>query len=206
MGAKGDQDEFLDPAILKSSLKVGTLSGTAGLVYGGVAGVLRSPHPVIHSISCGIHWFACGASFWWLRSNILKLHFQDNATPKERAYTSAISGGIAGGGVTRLMGGRLLPGVIVFSLLGYLGQSSYNAVDRWRLENPDISTKTIVQRIADSRWVPLRSLSDEEYRNMLSEKLLGIEAEIAIIDEKIQELEKLKGSNPESKFSSSGTK
>lgn len=41
---------------------------------------------------------------------------------------------------------------------------------------------------------------------MLSEKLLGIEAEIAIIDEKIQELEKLKGSNPESKFSSSGTK
>jgi len=63
-----------------------------------------------------------------------------------------------------------------------------------------------VQQIADSRWVPLRSLSDEEYRNMLSEKLLGIEAEIAIIDEKIQELEKLKGSNPESKFSSSGTK
>lgn len=93
-----------------------------GFAYGGVSGVLRSsPHPVIRSISYGIHWFACGSSFWcqygrggssWimliraigLRSNILKIHYADNATPKERAYTSALSGGIAGGGVTRLMG------------------------------------------------------------------------------------------------------
>lgn len=41
-----------------------SLTGSAGLVYGGISGVIRSPHPVIHSISCGIHWFACGASFW----------------------------------------------------------------------------------------------------------------------------------------------
>ncbi|KAL1999101.1 hypothetical protein VTN02DRAFT_5057 [Thermoascus thermophilus] len=205
MGTMDDQNEFLDPRVVKSSLKVGALSGTAGLVYGGVSGVLRSPHPVIHSISCGIHWFACGTSFWWLRSNILRLHFQDNATPQERAYTSALSGGIAGGGVTKLMGGRFVPGIVVFSLLGYLGQRSYNALDRWRLENPDLSTRTIVQRIVDSRWVPLRSLSDEEYRHMLSEKQLGIEAEIAIIDEKIRELEKLKkGSNQASRSSSSG--
>lgn len=73
------------------------------------------------------------------------------------------------------------------------------------MENPDISSRTIVQRIVDSKWVPLRSLSDEEYRHMLSEKLLGIEAEIAIIDEKILELEKLKGSNQASRSSSSGT-
>lgn len=38
--------------------------GTAGLIYGGAAGVIRSPNPVIHSISCGIHWFACGSTFW----------------------------------------------------------------------------------------------------------------------------------------------
>ena len=99
--------------------------GSTGLVYGGIAGVIRSPHPVIHSISCGIHWSVCGSSFWcqflrsfplplsswywdWiatgLRSNILKLHYQDNASPKQRSYVSALSGGIAGGGVTRLMG------------------------------------------------------------------------------------------------------
>lgn len=96
--------------------------GSAGLVYGGIAGVIRSPHPIIHSISCGIHWSVCGSSFWckslspllllnnsyWvatgLRSNILKLHYQDNASPKQRSYVSALSGGVAGGGVTRLMG------------------------------------------------------------------------------------------------------
>lgn len=38
--------------------------GGAGLIYGGVAGVIRSPSPVIHSISCGIHWFGCGSTYW----------------------------------------------------------------------------------------------------------------------------------------------
>ena len=38
--------------------------GVGGLLYGGVSGVVRSQHPVIHSISCGIHWSVCGASFW----------------------------------------------------------------------------------------------------------------------------------------------
>lgn len=97
--------------------------GAAGLIYGGAAGVIRSPNPVIHSLSCGIHWFACGSTFWCsstfnhlsirvttdhflpgLRSNIIKLHLKDQASPHERAYVSAVSGGISGGFVTRLMG------------------------------------------------------------------------------------------------------
>lgn len=98
-----------------------TRVGSAGLVYGGAAGVIRSPHPVIHSLSCGIHWFACGTTFWCefyfpsllrrqllklagLRSNILNMHYEDKATAKHRSYVSALSGGIAGGGVTKLMG------------------------------------------------------------------------------------------------------
>lgn len=47
-----------------------------------------------------------------------------------------------------------------------------------------------MQRMADSKWIPLRSLSDQEYRGMLNEKLLSIEAEIALLDEKMEELEK----------------
>lgn len=58
-----------------------------------------------------------------------------------------------------------------------------------------------MQRMADSKWIPLRSLSDEEYRGMLGEKLLSIEAEIALLDDKIEELEK---SRPAS--SASGSK
>lgn len=39
-----------------------------------------------------------------LRSNILSLYYEDAASSKQRAYASALSGAIAGGGVTRLMG------------------------------------------------------------------------------------------------------
>lgn len=90
------------------------------------------------------------------------------------------------------IGGRLVPGVVVFSLLGYLGQSSWNMIERWRLESANSSTKPILQRIADFKWAPLRSLSDDDYKHILSEKLLSIEAEIAILDEKIQQLQQEK--------------
>ncbi|KAL1995134.1 hypothetical protein VTN49DRAFT_1321 [Thermomyces lanuginosus] len=185
------QQSTADGTSLPSIVKVGALSALGGLTYGGVSGILRaSPHPVIHSISHSIHWAAFGSSFWWLRTNILHMHFQDNATPKQRAYTSAIAGGISGGVVTRVMGGKLIPGAVVFSMVGFLGQSSYNAIERWRQENEGRPSKSILQRMADSRWIPLRSLSDEEFRNILNEKLLAIEAEISILDEKIQELER----------------
>lgn len=80
----------------------------------------------------------------------------------------------------------------MFSLLGYLGQSSWNMIERWRLESANSSTKPILQRIADFKWAPLRSLSDDDYKHILSEKLLSIEAEIAILDEKIQQLQQEK--------------
>ncbi|KAL4761019.1 uncharacterized protein BDW70DRAFT_136623 [Aspergillus foveolatus] len=177
---------------LATSLKVGALSGSAGLIYGGVSGVIRSPHPVIHSISHGIHWFVCGTSFWWLRGKILKHYYEDQATLKQRTYASTISGGVAGGAVTKLMGGRLIPGLAVFSLFGYVGQVSYDAIDKWQLEQANTPSKPFLTRIAESKWVPLKSLTDDEYRGILSEKLLTIEAEIALIDEKIEELQKAK--------------
>ncbi|KAE8353122.1 hypothetical protein BDV28DRAFT_148371 [Aspergillus coremiiformis] len=197
MSGQNSPSPSLEPNAPFPSLKVGALSGSTGLVYGGISGVIRSRHPVIHSISYGIHWFACGTSFWWLRSNILKLHYEDNASPTQCAYVSALSGGIAGGAVTRLMGGRLIPGVVVFSLLGYLGQGSYNAIDKWQIERANTPSKPIIQRLADSRWIPLKSLSDDEYKGILSEKLLSIEAEMAILDEKIEELEKFKSRGTE---------
>ncbi|CAG7954750.1 unnamed protein product [Penicillium nalgiovense] len=203
-----DVQDFQSHTLL-SAAKVGALSGTAGLIYGGAAGVIRSPNPMIHSLSCGIHWFACGSAFWcmWrhpvfislmsnhnlgtgLRSNIIKHHYQDKASLKERTYASALCGGIAGGSVTKLMGGRLVPGAIIFSVLGYCGQRVFNRVDAWQMENAHKTSKPLMQRMAESKWVPLRTLSDQEYREMLSEKLLSIDAELALLDDKIQELEK----------------
>ncbi|KAJ6062089.1 uncharacterized protein N7446_006209 [Penicillium canescens] len=183
MGDQKNKDgDFYSNALL-SAAKVGALSGRqphvpelesltykiggAGLLYGGAAGVIRSPNPVVHSLSCGIH-----------------------CLPKERTYVSALCGGVAGGSVTKLMGGRLVPGAIIFSLLGYCGQSVFNRVDAWQMANANNSSKPLVQRMAESKWIPLRTLSDEEYRGMLGEKLLSVEAEIALLDDKIAELEK----------------
>lgn len=51
--------------------------------------------------------------------------------------------------------------------------------------------------MADSKWIPLRSLSDDDYRGILNEKMLSIEAEIALVDEKMGELEESKANGPE---------
>lgn len=37
----------------------------------------------------------------------------------------------------------------------------------------------------DSKWSPVTRLSDEKYESILEEKLLSIEADIAIIDESL---------------------
>ena len=39
-----------------------------------------------------------------------------------------------------------------------------------------------------SRWSPVTPLTDRQYEKMLEEKLLKVDAEIAIIDENIQEI------------------
>lgn len=41
-----------------------------------------------------------------------------------------------------------------------------------------------------SRWSPLKKLTDEEYTDMMSEKMLRIDADIALIDDRIAELRK----------------
>lgn len=80
--------------------------------------------------------------------------------------------------------------MVLFSFLGYCGQSAFDHVDMWQMKQTQKPSKSLVQRIADSKWIPLRQLTDEDYRGILSEKLLSIEAEIALLDEKIMELEK----------------
>lgn len=91
-----------------------------------------------------------------------------------------------------------MPGLVVFSLLGFGGQTVFNTIDAWQMEKVQTPTRPWAQRIADSKWIPFRNLSDGEYRDILSEKLLSIEAEIALVDEKIEALE---NSRPESSVS-----
>ncbi|KAK2776987.1 hypothetical protein FQN53_002453 [Emmonsiellopsis sp. PD_33] len=204
-GGKNDQPKTQtgdDVWMVKNAMKIGALSGTSGLLFGGITGIIRSPNPVIHSISAGIHWFAFGASFWWLRSNILRVQFEDKPTPGQRGVASAVSSGLAGGAISYSIHRRFVPGAVIFSLGGFLGQKTYDVIDGWQVARENKPQKPMGQRILESRWLPLRPLSDEQYMSMLDEKLLGINAEIAIIDEKIEALRNVEASSSSSSASS----
>jgi hypothetical protein len=83
---------------------------------------------------------------------------------------------------------KVRPGAFMFGILGILGQAGYNAIQTDVEETP--SKLPFTQRLLASRWVPLKRLSDEDYVEMLNEKTIKIDAEIALIDEKIATLQK----------------
>jgi hypothetical protein len=197
----------------------------SGVLFGGVAGILRSSSPTIFAIVSGIQWFTLGSTYWGTyradkythielfliskiaaRGIMLNVLGRDKIKPSEMISASTIAGGIAGcaGGLLRMtvrpmsptfsnsyLGGRrnIVPGAIVFALLGGAGQTIYNLADAQHsayLNSPaKFETRS---RWLDSKWSPVKVLSDDEYEAMLQEKLLRLKAEIALIDENIAEL------------------
>ena len=87
---------------------------------------------------------------------------------------------------------RIFPGIIAFSLLGSAGQAMYNKVDASytasQYTSSDNPPTSFLQTMASKKWVPMRSLSDDEYEHMLREKLLKIEAEAAVLEDNISQL------------------
>ena len=98
----------------------------------------------------------------------------------------------------------------MFALSGFSGQHIYNYLDTRHskaldlahermqrasegaggaLEEEEFSTwRKVVEWVADPKrkWSPIRKLSDKEYEDRLQEKLIAVEAELAIIDEEIE--------------------
>jgi len=84
---------------------------------------------------------------------------------------------------------HILPGTIMFSLFGLLGQTIYNRVDAQESAPIDQErASSLWHRLVHSRFNPMKVLSDEDYEHMLSEKLLRVEAEIALLDEEMSKL------------------
>ncbi|KAH6664362.1 hypothetical protein F5X68DRAFT_265888 [Plectosphaerella plurivora] len=171
--------------ILSPSLKLGGMTGTVGAITGFAAGTIRDTGtPVLFGFATGVQWFMLGSSYWFTRSLMLKLRTKDHdITPGGKIQASAVAGGATGlvGGLFR--GPRnILPGVFMFSILGGGGQALVNF-----FHATDFSFKNR-RSIFESKWSPLKKLSDEEYVEMMDEKILRIDAEIALIEEKIAEL------------------
>lgn len=108
-----------------------------------------------------------------------------------------MTGGIIGG---LFRGSRnVIPGTTMFTIFGYVGQTVYGALDARRseqvasdaqaaAEGKKKDEKHFWERVAEMKWSPLTVLSDEDYGNMLKEKLLRVEAEIALLDEDVERL------------------
>ncbi|KAL1296538.1 hypothetical protein AAFC00_000044 [Neodothiora populina] len=185
-------------SILLPALKFGSITGSAGLVVGSVAGVLRNAPAVFFAAASGIQWFGLGTTYWGTRNFLIRGWDTGNGvTPRERVSASATAGAVAGGGVGLLTRGprNLLPGGIMFGLFGFAGQSLYNIFFDKSLPSASASStdtdeqpQNFWQRVAAKKWTPFTVLTDAQYKDMLSEKLLRLDAEIALVDEKIEEL------------------
>jgi hypothetical protein len=82
-----------------------------------------------------------------------------------------------------------IAGAICFGTIGYFGQKSvHKSADKPRVER---DRRTFIQKVSDSKWSPIKSLSNEDYEKMLTEKLYKVEAEITIIDEKLLDLKQV---------------
>lgn len=141
--------------------------------------------------------------FYLATRAIILYNYYPNLSPKDRLKASAFAGGITGGAIGGLSRGprNIIPGTIMFTLFGSLGQTVFNVLDarhskqvaidiQAAAEGKTQARKRFWERVAEMKWSPLTVVSDEDYGNMLKEKLLRVEAEIALVDE---EMERLRG-------------
>ena len=141
---------------------------------------------------------------YYLATKSTILHnYYPSPSENDRLTASTFAGGMTGGTIGGLIRGprNIIPGTIMFTLFGYIGQRTYNALDarhsakvaievQAAAEGKTKDKKRFWERIAEMKWSPLKAVSDEDYGNMLKEKLLRIETEIALVDE---EMERLRG-------------
>lgn len=168
----------------------------------------------------GAQWFAIGGTYWGVRTSVLNhtgllnwwnltrgapLHASNDLNPtlSDKVRASTIAGAFTGFNLGLLFRGpqNVIPGTIMFSLFGWAGQHGYNYLDarnsaelldqaQLRASGDGKPKETLMHKFAKSKWSPMSVLTDEQYANMLQEKLLKVEAEIAIIDDRIENFRK----------------
>jgi hypothetical protein len=83
---------------------------------------------------------------------------------------------------------NIIPGAIVFALFGAAGHALYDRADTEVSKVAESAPTNRLDSWLDSKWSPMRRLSGNEYETMLRDKLLLVEADIALIDQNINAL------------------
>ena len=82
--------------------------------------------------------------------------------------------------------------MIMFSLVGAGGQAIANRLSQGPAQPSTAEGRPTMgfwESILRSRWIPMKALSDDEYLATLKEKMLRLDADVALIDEEIRTLE-----------------
>lgn len=186
-------------SIITSSLYVGGGTGALGAAFSAFHATLRGLPPVVWSTAAGAQCFVLGSTFWVARSALRHRAAQSHAiTHREDLLYSSLAGSFAGmtGGAIRGRG-HIVPGAIVLGLVGLTGQVGLSTLSTI-VDSPQES-EPLLDRLSKTSWWPLKSISDEDYEHTLTEKIIRIEAEMAMIDDKITALRSQStqpGSNP----------
>ena len=88
----------------------------------------------------------------------------------------------------------------MFTIFGYVGQTVYNALDarhseqvasdaQAEAEGKKNDGKPFWVKLAGMKWSPMTVLSHQDYADILKEKLLRVDAEIALLDEEVERLQ-----------------
>ncbi|KAH7140673.1 hypothetical protein EDB81DRAFT_61622 [Dactylonectria macrodidyma] len=174
-------DLFLPP------LKVGGWAGTAGVLAGVGGSIFKEGNPVAWGAVSGFQWFTLGTSFWFTRSVTIKAWGgEEGVTPSDRTKASAIAGGAAGavGGLIRGPS-NILPAIFCWTVFGAGGQM---IVNHMATRAPKVKDEN--DSWFRSKWSPLKKLTDAEYIDLMEEKILRVDADIALIDDRVSELRK----------------
>ncbi|KAL7791891.1 hypothetical protein V8C37DRAFT_381668 [Trichoderma ceciliae] len=175
--------EIID--LMVSPVKVGTWSGAAGVMAGVAGAIARDTSPVASGAVTGFQWFALGGSFWFTRSVAVRAMGGDQQLrPVDKTIASTIGGSTAGAVAGLIRGpGKIIPAMAVWGVLGAGGQIVANSISsrKPKVKNEDDSWLR-------SKWSPLKKLTDREYIDMMEEKILRVEVDIALIDDRIAEL------------------
>ncbi|KAH7308144.1 hypothetical protein B0I35DRAFT_442976 [Stachybotrys elegans] len=185
---------LLPPTVLEvvtPPLEVAAWSGAAGAVVGVGMGIATETSPLLNALVNGTHWLKLGGSYWFARTIGMRYYGgEERVKPIDKTLVSTISGAVAGAFVSITHISTIKSTTAMWAVFGGVGQMIANKLTtrREKLAGEDPSWM-------NSQWVPLKKLSDQEYSHMLEEKMLRFDADIALVDERIAELQRLQAKN-----------
>lgn len=91
----------------------------------------------------------------------------------------------------------------MFSIFGYIGQRIYNSLDDQPNSSIEANTASsqpmqgFLASLADKKYSPVRIMPDAEYEALLRQKMLHVDAAIALVEEQITVLKEIEDSKRE---------